>query len=424
MMNLKSYITATMLVAALATTASAETLSLQQSLDSAAHNNPTLKVTSYNSTIARENERVAARGYLPRVDAKGGYTAQLEAQSIAIAGMSAPTQQADYGFFSLGIDQTLYDFGRTKSQVERARAKSEEARQGYRAAEQEVFLRVVQAYYGILESEKLLASADEEVRQMGGHLKDAQAKFQQGVVTRNDVLQAEVKLANSKQRRLEIARQLDNSWLLLNFLTGREPAARAQLEDTLGRCEAPSVKATPADLSSRPDLLAAREAVAASEAGVREQQTNLRPELYVQAGAEYQQNRYVNEQTIMAATVGIRFNIFDGFAKNARLRQAVEARSQSEANLREAEQSARLEYETAVNDLQVAGERIATNEKAVGQAEENLRLNRSRYEEQMGTSTDVIDAQTLLTQARTDYFQSLFDERVARARIKKALGTL
>ncbi|MBJ6725471.1 TolC family protein [Geomesophilobacter sediminis] len=412
------------LVVGLATAAGAETLTLQQSLESAARRNQTLKTYAYQSRIAAEDEKVAASGYLPRIDLNGGYTAQLEPQSMSVGGFTAPTQQADYAFFSAGIDQTLYDFGRTASRVDRARAGTEAARQEYRAREQEVFLRVVQAYYGILETEQLLAAADEEVRQMGGHLTDAQSKYQQGVVTRNDVLQAEVKLANSKQRRLEIARQLDNTWLLLNNLTGREPVQRAQLQD-LPPAEPEVNDATAAArLGERPELKAARASVAASEAAVTEQKANFRPEFYLRAGLDYTQNRYVEEPAILAATVGVRFNVFDGKAKEARLRQAVQARSQQEENLRDVEQSARLEYQTAVHDAQVARQRIATTEKAVGQAEENLRLNRTRYEEQMGTSTDVVDAQTLLTQARTDYFQALFDRQVAQARIKKALGIL
>ena len=62
--------------------------------------------------------------------------------------------------------------------------------------------------------------------------------------------------------------------------------------------------------------------------------------------------------------------------------------------------------------------------QAISQAEENLRINENRYRENVGTGTDVIDAQTLLTQTRTDYDQALFDYQVAIARIRKAAGEL
>ncbi|GFO58139.1 protein CyaE [Geomonas silvestris] len=420
-MKMRTVTIAALMWAALATSAAAEKLTLPECLKSAAANNQALKAASYDSRVAAQNERVAGSGYLPRVDVSGGYTAQLDAQGMSVGGFSAPTQQADYGFFSLGIEQTLYDFGRTSSRLERARAASEATRQGYRSQEQEVFLEVVQAFYGILENEKFLAAAEEEVRQMAGHLKDAGSKYSQGVVTRNDVLQAEVKLANSKQRRLDIARRLENGWLLLNHLTGREGAARATLEDRALTLATPAAQG---ELAARPDVLAARSNVAATSAEVTEARSGLRPEFYLRAGADYTQNRYLNEPVIMAATVGLRFNLFDGFASSARLRQAVESRSRSEEKLRQTEKEALLEYQTAQNDLKVALERIGTSETAVGQAEENLRLNRSRYEEQMGTSTEVVDAQTLLTQARSDFFQASFDARVAQARVQKALGVL
>lgn len=63
-------------------------------------------------------------------------------------------------------------------------------------------------------------------------------------------------------------------------------------------------------------------------------------------------------------------------------------------------------------------------EKAIIQSEENLRINNDRYLEKVGTATEVIDAQTLLTQTRTAYFHSVYDYQLATARVKRALGEL
>jgi outer membrane protein TolC len=84
----------------------------------------------------------------------------------------------------------------------------------------------------------------------------------------------------------------------------------------------------------------------------------------------------------------------------------------------------RLEYDAASNDARIAAERIKTAAKAVTQGEENLRINKDRYQEQVGTATDVIDAQTLLTKTKAEYFRALSDHEVAIARIKKAKGEL
>ena len=95
-----------------------------------------------------------------------------------------------------------------------------------------------------------------------------------------------------------------------------------------------------------------------------------------------------------------------------------------EEGLKQLEARIGLEYDTAYNDARVAAERISTVRKSIQQGEENLRINKNRYQEQVGTATDVIDAQTLLTQTRTEYFRAIFDYQVAVARVKKAMGEL
>jgi outer membrane protein TolC len=58
----------------------------------------------------------------------------------------------------------------------------------------------------------------------------------------------------------------------------------------------------------------------------------------------------------------------------------------------------------------------------VSQAEENFRINEERYKGQVATSTDVLDALTLLTQARTNYYSALSDYNVAKARLARSIG--
>ena len=85
--------------------------------------------------------------------------------------------------------------------------------------------------------------------------------------------------------------------------------------------------------------------------------------------------------------------------------------------------SIRLELKEATLALDEAGKNIPTTEKAVEQAEENLRVSEERYKAQVTTSTEVLDAQTLLTQARTNHYNAIYDEKLARGKLLRALGT-
>ncbi len=84
----------------------------------------------------------------------------------------------------------------------------------------------------------------------------------------------------------------------------------------------------------------------------------------------------------------------------------------------------KLEVQNAYLGLKETAERIAVTKDAVNQAEENLRLNEERYKEQVGTATDVIDAQTLLTRVRVNYNNAIYDHQVQKAQMLRAIGRI
>ncbi|PJC74712.1 MAG: TolC family protein [Syntrophobacterales bacterium CG_4_8_14_3_um_filter_49_14] len=404
--------------------ASAEVLTLKECLKKAAEMNPTLRVAAHNEKVAEEDVRMARSGYLPRMDIQGGYTAQDDAQAMRAFGQTSEIQEDNYASASLALTQTLYDFGRTSARYERAKALKEAAGFDYKGKEQDVFLQVVDAYYGIREAKKLLKTAEEEVAQMTEHLQVAKDFYEQGVSTLNDLLQAEVKLAASKQQKLAAANRVENRWLLLNFLINQKPEYRAELEEKVESEEALPSGGVEKAINTRAEIKALKKIVEGSKSEVEENKSNFAPELFARLAVDYLENDYMTEQSIMSATVGLKMNLFDGLATTSRYRRAVKFRSQNEERLRQLIEQIGLEYRTAVNDVRVAAERIRVTEKAIEQGEENLRITRDRYQNLVGTATDVIDAQTLLTQIRTDNYRAGFDYQVAMARVIKAMGEL
>jgi outer membrane protein TolC len=81
-----------------------------------------------------------------------------------------------------------------------------------------------------------------------------------------------------------------------------------------------------------------------------------------------------------------------------------------------------LEVKQAYLRTNEAEQNIVTIEKAVEQAKENLRITEEQYKEQVATQTDVLVAQTLLTQTMTNYYNALYDFKIANAVLMRALG--
>ncbi|MBA7667479.1 hypothetical protein ES703_75568 [subsurface metagenome] len=90
--------------------------------------------------------------------------------------------------------------------------------------------------------------------------------------------------------------------------------------------------------------------------------------------------------------------------------------------LNEIKDNIHLEVQEAYLSLEEAKRNIQVSKTAVVQAEENYRMNEERYKQQVATSTDVLDAQTLLTQARANHFNALSDYNIAWARLERAMG--
>jgi outer membrane protein len=82
----------------------------------------------------------------------------------------------------------------------------------------------------------------------------------------------------------------------------------------------------------------------------------------------------------------------------------------------------RLDVQTAYLKIKETVDRIRATETAVTQGEENLRLNEERYKESVGTATDVIDAETLLTRTRVNYWTAVYDHQMAKAQMLWAIG--
>lgn len=400
-------------------------LTLQECLQQAKDNNPALRAVGWDRSIAREGVRQASAAYLPRIDAQAGYTMQQESQAVIISGRTAETQEPDFAFGGLSASYTIYDFGRRNAAKEKAVSLADSADRQFAARKSDVSLQVIESYFMILESGKLISAATEEVAQVLEHRRVAQVLYEEGVVTRNDVLQADVRLASARQRLLALENSRENGWLRLNFLTGRESSVRNELDEAATMFAAsPPVTDMANALARRHDIQALRQMVNVSEAEVKESGSSFYPEIFTKVGLDYVQNDKVREQAIMSATLGIRFNIFDGYASTSTRERAVQNRSRSTDAVRLAEEQARLEIHTAGNDVTVAGERISVAESAIHQSEENLRINKERYQERVGTATEVLDAQTMLTQARTDYFRAFYDRQIAVARLKRAMEEL
>jgi outer membrane protein TolC len=120
--------------------------------------------------------------------------------------------------------------------------------------------------------------------------------------------------------------------------------------------------------------------------------------------------------------VRVTLPVFNGFGTSAQVAQGRSQLAQNQIRLRSLQDQIREEVESAWLDIQKSRLDLETAQKEVAEAEENLRISNELYKESMATNTDVLDAQTLLAQARNHLNNARYDQILAAQRLSLAIG--
>ncbi len=148
------------------------------------------------------------------------------------------------------------------------------------------------------------------------------------------------------------------------------------------------------------------------------------PKFYAQAGHFYQANDSLLHDNQWFAIFGMTWNIFSGLDTKAAVSQARLKMEQYQEQHQDLNQQVRLDVQNAYLVVKETADRIRATKTAVAQGEENLRLNEERYRESVGTATDVIDAETLLTRTRVNYWSAVYDHQMAKSQMLWAIGAI
>jgi len=381
-------------------------------------------IAKTDEDAARAAVSLAKSPWLPSVDLYGNET-WLKYQPTAIFGsLQAPTSQDHFLTYGVRATQLLYDFGKTSSLISAARyglkSREIETTQTMNQAARDFII----AYLDLLESDKLLQVAQEEVQRYEAHEHDALARYKSGVITKNEVLQADVTLADSRQRavtaeNLRSFRESKINSLLLKPLNDpieadevrESPASGLTLEQAWAISEADSteLKDMDAKITSREETLQATEA-------------EYMPTFYLSGGYEYQENRYMVNQNNWSLIAGVNVNLFAGGSTKSKLQIARSEVRSLKLQRDKLLDSVRLAVKNSYLDFQSAARKLDVTKTAVEQAQENLRLQRLRYQEGVATATDVLDAVELLTTAESNSWKALYDLKRAEATLLYSMG--
>jgi len=316
---------------------------------------------------------------------------------------------ANYRFAKLGVDLS-------KASVD--------------SVKKDLILSVRVGYFIILRAEKFFDVAQQQVKQFEAQLEVTKAFFDVGIVPKNDVLQAEVNLANARQALIKAENDLATAKASFNILLRREIDTPLEVVDILEYKPFPLKYEDSLEeaLRLRPEIKAAQLNIDQAKENVKVARSGFFPTIslagnYGRTSDEVGLNGDLKSdrwtiQTLATMTLWNWGNTAFKVGENkVRVNQAEDSKAQLILSIT-------LEVRDDYLNMLVAEKNIKVAEKAIEQAEENLRMNEERYKYQVATQTDVILAVTLLTQARTNYYGALSDFNVAKAQLERGMGRM
>jgi len=401
-----------------------EMLTLSDGLRLATDNNRLIKITSASKDIASADTLTARSRLLPKIDASLNQTflahqpgARFDSQAAFLAEKSS---------LSYGIDiyQTIYDFGANLSRYEASRAALDVTKLDIVRVKNLVALNFISSYFDLLETEKMVVVAREETERFESHLKVAQSLYDEGVITKSDLLQAEVMLSNAKQRFVTMKNRRSFNSSNINNILARPISAPVQVVDVpTGTLEVVELeKAWDTAGRERSEIKIIDNQLRVLDFQETAAKSGYYPTLFAQGGYNYTENRYEFPSENWSLILGVNLNVFSGGSTKAEVSKVLYQKQQLLEQKKKLIDDIKLEVEKNYLDLKNALEKIQVTKDAVGQAEENLRINKIRYEEGVGTSTDVVDAITLLTTTETNYYRAVYELQRARAGLQYATG--
>jgi len=403
---------------------SAQALSLAEGLKTVTESGRDVRIAQSDEEIARGSVSLARSPWLPSVDLYARETWLRYQPEAKFSGTNVATSQDKFATYGLKATQLLYDFGKTSAGIHSAQFGLKAREIETSRAKNQAALEFIMAYLDLLESEKLFQVALDEVTRYEAHKKDATTRYAAGVITKNEVLQADVMLSDSKQRFLtaDNVRSLKASKLnsmLMRPLNDLVQVDEVQISLSAGITLEHAWTVAEAESADLRDMDAR---IAAKEEGVKMTQAEYLPTFYLSGGYEYLENKYMVHQDNWSLIAGVSVNLFSGGASSSKVGIARSELRSLTLNREKVLDNIRLTVKGAYLDLQSSTQKMEVSKTAVAQAEENLRLQKLRFKEGVGTTTDVLDAVTLMTTAASNSWKSLYGVRRAEAILLYGMG--
>lgn len=427
----------------------AQAANLMDAYQLAVENDPQIRIARANYMAAREASPQAWAQYLPQINAtvdwsdSSGESSGTRVFSGVLFPSNIPEEETEQTSYSLQLTQTIFNWS-TLQQIDAAASSVAQAEAQFQAAQQELIVRVAEAYFNVLAAKDTLASARANREAIGKQLEQTKKRFEVGLIAVTDVQESQAAYDQAVAEEIAAERQVTVASEALGVILGEYMAAEklASPDDQL-----PLIMPEPADpeawvktaMEQNLELVAARFGLKAAYARVDQARGNHYPTLDL--SASYNDSETESSQTSVTptgpvselgnfesqnTTIGLRLSvpIYSGGATQSAVREAAARATTANAQLQQATRVAVQETRSSYLGVTSEISRVKALRQAVQSARTALEATQAGFEVGTRTTVDVLVAQGNLFQAQTNYARAKYDYILNLLNLRAAAGTL
>ncbi|MBE9172467.1 TolC family protein [Cyanobium sp. LEGE 06143] len=413
-------------------------LTLVQVENLAEVNNPNLKAIASQVDQAQSALRAQIALWYPSIDlnanALPSFSYSRQRNSLSNGDVETRTQDRWAAGLAITAQWALINPQRTPS-IAAARDEFERAKYQYVIALRDLRLQAAQLYFTLQLRDDQVRIGQQSVRASLVSLRDSRARFQAGVATKLEVLEAETQLARDQQLLTAALAEQSISRRRLAALLDLPQNVTATAADpsrVLGVWQPSIQESIVAAYAFREELDQILLDISISNSNANAAQAASQPFLnvFAELGSDFDNGgQDVGDITVDSSRsfdtrVGLNFSwsLFDGGASAAQARQSRQRAQQNRFEFADRRDSIREEVEESFYNLERNNRNITTAAREVISARESLRLARLRFQAGVTTQREVVDTQRDLTQAEVRYAEAITEYNVNLAELRRGTG--
>lgn len=409
-------------------------LSLNEAISLSLQNSGKLKIASARVEEAIAASHEAKNNRLPDLKASGSYL-QLNTPTVDLkvklnsGGGSGGSMKVDHLMYGmLNASMPLFSGFRIKYGIESAKYLEQAAKLDAEKDREEVIQNTIGAYSNLFKAKRSVELVKENLAREEQRVKDFTNLERNGLMARNDLLKAQLQQSNIELSLLEAENNLKITNINMALLLGL-PESTDLLPDSAGMeptADAGTItKWEETALSQRKDRAALAAKVNATATSIKAIKGEYYPGVALTGG--YIGINVPNLLTVTNALnvgMGLQYNLGSIWKTGAKLDAAKARLHQIQATEGILTDQVRLEVNNAYQQYLLSLKKITVYQKSVEQSNENYRITKNKYDNNLVTTTELLDADVAQLQAQLNYAFSKADAVVAYKKLQQVAGVL